>query len=74
VNAYAWAALADPILATIVYLDARRLGIRYGEPASQGAGLGAVGWALGTLIAPIVYLPAYLLRRRHVHQRERRAA
>jgi hypothetical protein len=55
--------LLDLAVALTVFFDAKHLGIRYGGRAGTEPRLGAVGWALGCLIMPPFYLPAYVIRR-----------
>jgi len=53
-------------IAAVIFVDAYRLGIRFGGEARSGSQLGAAGWALGTLVFPVLFVPAYLWRRRRV--------
>lgn len=60
--------VVDLIVAIAVFFDAKRLGICYGGRSGDEPRLGAVGWALGSLIMPVFYLPAYAVRRRRYRQ------
>lgn len=61
----AWIWLGVSVIAAVcVWLDAHRLGMTYGGPSGRDGGLGAPGWAVVTLIFPIVAVPVYVWRRR----------
>lgn len=66
VHSYGILLLANPVLAALVYVDAKRLGMIYGEPSGAAPRLGAAGWALGTLLVPLIYVPAYAIRRHRI--------
>jgi len=60
-----WAWVAFPTTAAgLVWLDAHRLGITYGGRDGRDGSLGASGWALVTLVVPVLAVPVYIWRRR----------
>lgn len=61
------------VAAMLVWLDAHRLGMTYGGPSGRDGGLGAPGWAILTLLMPIIAVPVYLWRRRRYLHSESRA-
>jgi hypothetical protein len=63
VTEWAWVVVSAGA-AGLVWFDAHRLGMTYGGRDGRDGSLGAPGWALVTLVIPVVALPLYLWRRR----------
>jgi hypothetical protein len=60
---WAWAVISV-VAASLVWLDAHRLGMTYGGRDGRDGSLGAPGWGLVTLVLPVLAVPVYLWRRR----------
>lgn len=52
------------VAAVCVYMDGRRLGVRYGGPSRADSSLGRVGWAVMAFLFPVIAVPLYVWRRR----------
>ena len=58
-----WATF-EVMVAVLVWLDARRLGMQFRGPSGTDNTFGPTLWALGVLLFWVLFLPLYLWRRR----------
>jgi hypothetical protein len=63
--------VGDVILAALVWFDAKRLRIPFNGVRTGGTPLSPIAWAAGALLVPIMFVPAYVLRRCYLYTIDR---